>query len=407
MAFSAESLGVKNKYIQQLLEEGTSTKPIQSHWQGAARLANALLGGWEMGEADRRDKEGPKELLAILSGQGGQSPVPTMPMPTQAPPQAPQMRTASLPPQTMDDAPQMAPRPTGGVQQATEGIISAVPDSGPNAGRNIAPGVQMAQGLGNASDNQIRMMIGSQNPSVREFGIGLLKQRMAPEKATDEMREYQLARQQGFNGSFFDFKTQLKRAGAIQNQVTIDQKGETEFEKKSASHQAERFNEVVKGGQEAQTLIADLNSLKDIGGRIKTGKTAQITAALGPYAEAVGIKIDGLDDMQAYQAIVSKLAPRMRVVGSGATSDFEMQQFLKALPSLGNTPGGNETISQTLTMLQQHKLQAAEIASRAMSGQLRREQAEKMLRELPDPLSMWKEQRKATQKSLKDKYGLD
>jgi hypothetical protein len=380
MAFSAESLGVKNKYIQQLLEEGTSTKPIQSHWQGAARLANALLGGWEMGEADRRDKEGPKELLAILSGQGGQSPVPTMPMPTQAPPQAPQMRTASLPPQTMDDAPQMAPRPPGGVQQATEGIIS---------------------------DQQIKMMIGSQNPSVREFGIGLLKQRMAPEKATDEMREYQLARQQGFNGSFFDFKTQLKRAGAIQNQVTIDQKGETEFEKKSASHQAERFNEVVKGGQEAQTLIADLNSLKDIGGRIKTGKTAQITAALGPYAEAVGIKIDGLDDMQAYQAIVSKLAPRMRVVGSGATSDFEMQQFLKALPSLGNTPGGNETISQTLTMLQQHKLQAAEIASRAMSGQLRREQAEKMLRELPDPLSMWKEQRKATQKSLKDKYGLD
>jgi hypothetical protein len=406
MAFSAESLGVKNKYIQQLLEEGTSTKPIQSHWQGAARLANALLGGIELGEADRRDKEGPKELLAILSGQGGGSPVPSMPMPTQAP--APQMRTASLPPQTMDDAPQMAPRPPGGVQQATENIISAVPDSGPNAGRNIAPNVQMAQNsLGNASDQQIKMMIGSQNPSVREFGIGLLKQRMAPEKATDEMREYNLARQQGFKGSFFDFKTELKRAGAIKNQVTVNQSGETEFEKKSASHQAERFNEVVKSGQDAQTLIADLNSLKDIGGRITTGKTAQITAALGPYAEALGVKIDGLADMQAYQAVVSKLAPRMRVAGSGATSDFEMQQFLKALPSLGNSPGGNEVISQTLAQLQQHKVVAADIASRALSGQLPRAQAEKMLRELPDPLSLWKEQHKATKKSLREKYGLD
>ena len=91
------------------------------------------------------------------------------------------------------------------------------------------------------------------------------------------------------------------------------QRGETEFVKESAKANAKRFDDIVKAGHDATSMIADLGALRDIGGRISTGKTAEITEALGPYAEALGVKVEGLGDLQSYKAIVAKLAPRMRV----------------------------------------------------------------------------------------------
>jgi hypothetical protein len=193
---------------------------------------------------------------------------------------------------------------------------------------------------------------------------------------------------------FGDWKAELKRAGAIQNQVQIDQRGESEFAKAAGKNQAERFDKIVSGGQDAQQMVASVNTLRELGSRITTGKTAEITAARGPYAEMAGVKIDGLEDMQAYKAIVSKLAPQMRVPGSGATSDFEMRSFLEALPGLGKSPGGNEIISKTLEGIAQHKIAAAEIARKAMAGEIKPAEAEKQLRALPDPLTLWKQQGK-------------
>ena len=101
ITFGSESQGVKNKYIEALLREGMNTGPIQSGWQGASRLAHALLGGLEMREADQQQKAGPTEIAAILRGlSGGQPPggpaAPMSPMaaalagePPSAPPQAP------------------------------------------------------------------------------------------------------------------------------------------------------------------------------------------------------------------------------------------------------------------------------------------------------------------------------
>lgn len=175
--------------------------------------------------------------------------------------------------------------------------------------------------------------------------------------------------------------------------VSIDNRGENKFAEKAAGHQAERFNKIVEAGMDAHVMTADLQALKDIGTRITTGKTAEFKAAIGPYAEMFGVKIDDLDDAQAYKSIVAKLAPRMRVPGSGATSDYEMRQFLEALPGLGKTPGGNEIIGNTLQALAEHRMAAAEIASRAMAGEITPREAEKELRALPNPLEGWKKSR--------------
>ena len=205
-------------------------------------------------------------------------------------------------------------------------------------------------------------------------------------------------------GAYYDTKLGRPVAvGAAKTSVSIDQRGETEFAKEAGKSQAKRFNELVDAGQKAQSNMADLQSLAELGGKIGTGKQAETMAAIGPYAQALGVDVANLGEMQAFNAIVARVAPTLRVAGSGATSDFEMRKFLEALPSLGKTPQGNAIIGRTMAAIQSRQIRAAEIASKAMAGELRPAEAEKMLRELPDPLQLWKKADPASKGALADK----
>lgn len=177
-----------------------------------------------------------------------------------------------------------------------------------------------------------------------------------------------------------------------QSLVNINNAGETAFAKASGEAQAKRFNQLIEDGSNATGMISDMTTLRDLAGRIgETGVDTQVRAALGPYIESLGLKVDGLSDMQAFQAVVTRIAPTLRVPGSGATSDFEMENFLKALPGLGKTPEGNGIIQDTLQAIAERKVQAADIASRAINGEIAPAEAEKLLRQLPDPLSLWRQ----------------
>lgn len=191
--------------------------------------------------------------------------------------------------------------------------------------------------------------------------------------------------------SMEEYEKGLRSAGATA--ISIDQKGEGAFAKKAGDLQAEDYTALVKRGRDAKGMTSDLSALRDIASRITTGKTAEITAQLGPWAEALGIKVEGLGDLQAYKAITSRLAPRMRVPGSGATSDFEMRTFLDALPDLGRTPEGNAIVANVLQAIQNNDIRAAEIAGRALAGEIGAKDAERLLRELPDPFTAWKQAR--------------
>ena len=233
-------------------------------------------------------------------------------------------------------------------------------------------------------------------------------------RPTDDMREYNLAKDQGFTGSFLDYQTGLKRAGATQNSVMIDQKGESAFSTESGKLQAKRFDELAQDGAAAQQMISDLDTLRTLGAQIGTGKGAQVTAALGPYAQALGVDVKGLDEIQAYEAIVNRLAPNLRVKGSGPQSDYELRNFMKSLPSLGNQAGGNEIVTQTLQGLYRNKQLAAEIGSKALNGEISRSQAEKELRSLPDPMQGYRDFVGRTKpeaarniRDIKAKYGLE
>lgn len=185
----------------------------------------------------------------------------------------------------------------------------------------------------------------------------------------------------------------LARKNAAATNINIDQKGELAFDQAAAKHQATRYDDIVKQGSTSREMIGDLKTLRDLSTQIETGKPAEILAALGPWAEALNVKLEGLGPAQAYQSIIDKLAPRMRVPGSGATSDFDARQFLRSLPQLGNNPQGNQVIADTFEAIQQSHLSASEIASRALAKEITPREAEKQLRALPDPYEAWKSAR--------------
>jgi hypothetical protein len=130
----------------------------------------------------------------------------------------------------------------------------------------------------------------------------------------------------------------------------------------------ERHGAILTAASEAGEFVGDLQMLAQLGTQLETGPAAVLMEQLGPFAQALGIEVEGLGPAQAYASIVSRLAPRMRVPGSGASSDFEGRQFLQSLPSLARTPEGNAIINETLQAIQRHRIEAAEIIRRGMAA---------------------------------------
>jgi hypothetical protein len=234
--------------------------------------------------------------------------------------------------------------------------------------------------------------------------LGLDVSKFDYEKQKDALPEYYDAyvKQEQAAGrqplGILEFITTTGKAKA--NNITVGGNS-SKFAEESDKAAATRLNDIITAGNEAPKFMADIQTLAELGPLIGTGKEAQVKAALGPYAQALGFDIEGLGESQAYGSIVSRLAPQMRPAGSGAASDFDARQFLNSLPSLGNTPDGNLIITSTFDALGKHKMAAAEIASMAMlppdQGGITWQEAEKQIRALPNPYEGFNAWRKGKQ----------
>lgn len=227
------------------------------------------------------------------------------------------------------------------------------------------------------------------NRATRPLVAELFKNQATAAKPTDDIAEYTFALGQGYRGSFEEWQKENK-AGVTVN--TGD--NSSAFGKKADETAAGRMSDYVTAGNDATNFVGDLQTLGAISQNLQTGKNAEVLAALGPYAEAVGIDMKGLDEAQAYEAVVARMAPAMRIPGSGASSDFDAKQFLSSLPSLGKTPEGNRIVMDTFQGIQERKIKASEYAQQALSNQITWQEADKKIAALGDPYTAFNEYRK-------------
>ena len=130
------------------------------------------------------------------------------------------------------------------------------------------------------------------------------------------------------------------------------------FAKELAKGDAARIMATIDAGQSAARNLVELDSLSDLLGKVDTGGSAAAKAWLG----TIGVDTEGLDDIQAFEAVIARMVPAQRVEGSGSSSNLDVQQFVKGLPSLIKQPGGNRIIVETLRDINEYDVAASIIA---------------------------------------------
>lgn len=128
---------LRRRLAMQMLLQGGSTEPVQ-HWtQGAARVAQGIMGGIELGAIDRDRRQGNEMLADFLIRRGGGTPA-------AAPQTAPEAAPAAA-------APQAAP-----IQHAPPQVPASVATAewSPNSGGNLIPPALIRSESGGRFDAQ-------------------------------------------------------------------------------------------------------------------------------------------------------------------------------------------------------------------------------------------------------------
>jgi hypothetical protein len=140
--------------------------------------------------------------------------------------------------------------------------------------------------------------------------------------------------------------------------------------------------EVIDAGRAARSNNAKLDILEQTLSAAPQGLQGALVQAAGK----MGIAVEGLDDVQAANAIISQLVPLQRLPGSGTMSDADLALFRDSLPAIMNQPGGNKKIIRTLRAINDYVEKAGDIEYRVATGKITQEEADAEYGSLADPL---------------------
>jgi hypothetical protein len=130
----------------------------------------------------------------------------------------------------------------------------------------------------------------------------------------------------------------------------------------------------IKGAVDAEesamgaiNVANDVRAIVDVLKPYQGGKIDEFKAAIGSYLPDTSIaQLSTANDLAV--AIRARVAPTLRVPGSGATSDFETKQFLAAIPSLMQYANGRELIAVYTEKLANRAAAAADLRTQMIEN---------------------------------------
>ena len=190
----------------------------------------------------------------------------------------------------------------------------------------------------------------------------------APKEKTlpSAVQEYEYAKGQGYGGTFEQWDTARKRAGATSVNVggaknIFQQEGEQS--KAYGKGMGDLRIEIQKSAFNAPGQIAKLSRLEELLQGVEGGKLAPLGTEVAGLAKSLGFNIDPkLGNKQAAEALAVEMALSMKPVGSGAMSDRDFENFMQTVPSLSKTAEGRKQITQTLKAKAQRDLEIGKMA---------------------------------------------
>jgi hypothetical protein len=236
------------------------------------------------------------------------------------------------------------------------------------------------QVLGAMLERQMQAQDPVRQMQLEKGRLELEQMRNPQPKATDDIREYEFAKSQGFPGSYLDFQTSLKKAGAT-NVTTNLGEGDKFYENLDKKN-AETFSALSDTGMQSRSKLAQIERLDGLLATAPQGASAILKQAAGEY----GINTEGLSDIQAAQALINELVPQQRQPGSGPMSDADLALFKQSLPRLINQPEGNKAIIDTMRGITQYQIQMGEIADAVSNREMKPAEGRKAIAGLQNPL---------------------
>jgi hypothetical protein len=212
-----ETIPVKEDYrrkiAQQLMREGMSSEPVL-HWaQGLGRMGQAALGGYQMYQADQKDKEteSGNNAALIAALQGGGQPTPQQPTAQAIPPVSSVTPSAGAVPAALSGArpggPVMPSNKVWGDAEAEAAGLYEKPAAGPQIAANgpvalppqpTAAPPQAAPAVPSPTEPQMAdakarlvQMLQSDNPQMRKLGQGMAQAMIAKQLAGKEDPQYE------------------------------------------------------------------------------------------------------------------------------------------------------------------------------------------------------------------------
>jgi hypothetical protein len=170
------------------------------------------------------------------------------------------------------------------------------------------------------------------------------------EQATPaDQQGYALAQTQGYRGTYMDYQTALKRAGA--STVSLPNYGtqEKEQSKEYGAGLGKMRVEMKNAGFKAHSTLANVDRMEALLQGVDGGKFGPLGMDIASAASSFGIKMDpNLGNKQASEALAVEMALAAKPAGSGAMSDPEYDNYLSTVPSQAKSPEGRRQISATI-----------------------------------------------------------
>jgi hypothetical protein len=429
-----ETIPVKEDYrrklAQQLMREGMSADPVL-HWaQGLGRMGQAALGGYEMYQADQRDKEteagNNAALIAALGGGGMPSGQPTPQQPTAQPmpPVSSVTPSAGAVPAALTGA-----RPGGSVmpsakvwgdkeaeaaglyEPSTPTKTAALSPMVPTPVKTEAIQPTAAPVVPAPTDTQmadakakIAAMLASDNPQMRKLGQGmaqsLIANQLQGDKPTDDIREFQYGQK---NPEFN--KWTLEKARAKATNVTTNVGGGSD---------KQIFDAMDEGAKAARATAVGLAGLREakqaIEGGAITGFRADDRLALQKAASFFGADPTKVANTETFKAAIApQVASVLKsTVGTANISNTDREFAEKAAG--GNINLDEKSISRLLDIMERAsvgQLQAHQKRLDKVYGDPEKFGRERALFGVEMPAAPIRPPAAAPKVNLKQKYGLD
>ena len=129
--------------------------------------------------------------------------------------------------------------------------------------------------------------------------------------------------------------------------VNIDSSAE-KFQEESAKLAIETVKEERKNVAAGRDIDDRLIVLEKSIDNVDTGALEELKLPFKKLGAALNIlpadELEQLNQQELFSSFTGFIIPRMRVVGSGATSDREIELFKSAVPTIGNTKEGNKLL---------------------------------------------------------------